>query len=159
MLTAIEKQNWVDALRSGEYEQCQFVLHDGKGYCCLGVLAKVKGYNPIPVRETMYEYNEFTDEEVEIGVSDIVLGFKWEDLDGEGTNYGQDQTGEEVVPDKWLPVLSKEFLTEQGQKLKAGVAQVHSTVVGFLAHLNDTGKTFAEIADWIEENVPAKPNA
>lgn len=34
-------QTWVDALRSGEYQQCQETLHNGKGYCCLGVYAKV----------------------------------------------------------------------------------------------------------------------
>lgn len=30
-------QKWVDALRSGEYEQCKDSLHNGVGYCCLGV--------------------------------------------------------------------------------------------------------------------------
>ena len=29
---------WVEALRSGEYEQTQHALHDGVGFCCLGVL-------------------------------------------------------------------------------------------------------------------------
>lgn len=37
------KQVWVDALRSGDFEQCQGTLHNGKGYCCLGVAAKVWG--------------------------------------------------------------------------------------------------------------------
>lgn len=36
---------WLAALRSGEYQQCEMVLHrpDGldAGYCCLGVLQKV----------------------------------------------------------------------------------------------------------------------
>jgi len=32
------KQLWVDALRSGDYNQTTGVLHDGFGYCCLGVL-------------------------------------------------------------------------------------------------------------------------
>lgn len=32
---------WVAALRSGQYEQTQGVLCDGKGYCCLGVLELV----------------------------------------------------------------------------------------------------------------------
>jgi hypothetical protein len=30
-------QVWVDALRSGEYQQCQQRLADGSGFCCLGV--------------------------------------------------------------------------------------------------------------------------
>jgi len=32
------KQKWLDALRSGEYEQGQAYLRTPKGYCCLGVL-------------------------------------------------------------------------------------------------------------------------
>jgi hypothetical protein len=34
------KQRWVDALRSGEYEQGRGCLHDSNGssFCCLGVL-------------------------------------------------------------------------------------------------------------------------
>jgi hypothetical protein len=32
------KQKWVDALRSGKYQQTQNRLHDENGFCCLGVL-------------------------------------------------------------------------------------------------------------------------
>jgi len=32
------KQKWVSALRSGEYQQTQRLLHDENGFCCLGVL-------------------------------------------------------------------------------------------------------------------------
>jgi hypothetical protein len=34
------KQRWIEALRSGEYEQTQGRLRDETGYCCLGVLLK-----------------------------------------------------------------------------------------------------------------------
>jgi len=34
---------WVDALRSGKYQQTTGTLHNGKGYCCLGVLCDVVG--------------------------------------------------------------------------------------------------------------------
>lgn len=40
-------QEWVDALRSGEYRQTRSVLRDAAGYCCLGVacdLATTHGY-------------------------------------------------------------------------------------------------------------------
>jgi len=30
-------QKWLLALRSGDFKQCRDVLHDGDGYCCLGV--------------------------------------------------------------------------------------------------------------------------
>jgi len=32
------KQKWVDALRSGEYQQTQRYLRTDNGFCCLGVL-------------------------------------------------------------------------------------------------------------------------
>lgn len=39
------KAKWVKALRSGKYPQSTGYLYDafGGGYCCLGVLCKVKG--------------------------------------------------------------------------------------------------------------------
>jgi hypothetical protein len=35
------KDKWVAALRSGEYSQTSSYLHDGKGFCCLGVLTDI----------------------------------------------------------------------------------------------------------------------
>lgn len=35
------KTEWLKRLRSGKYKQCTRVLHDGVGYCCLGVLHKI----------------------------------------------------------------------------------------------------------------------
>jgi hypothetical protein len=43
------KQQWIEALRSGEYSQTQEELRNLDGYCCLGVLcdiySKSKGVN------------------------------------------------------------------------------------------------------------------
>lgn len=36
------KAKWVKALRSGEYEQCQYRLHDHGAFCCIGVGYVVK---------------------------------------------------------------------------------------------------------------------
>jgi len=33
----IAAEEWLDALESNEYTQCLGTLHDGVGYCCLGV--------------------------------------------------------------------------------------------------------------------------
>lgn len=42
-MNKITKKKWIDALRSGKYEQGTHALcRDGK-YCCLGVLAKITG--------------------------------------------------------------------------------------------------------------------
>jgi len=51
------KSKWVKALRSGEYEQCRNALHDGKGYCCLGVLAMVSGVGVDGRSETIIGYD------------------------------------------------------------------------------------------------------
>ena len=34
-------EQWIKALRSGEYEQSKHALQDNKGYCCLGVACKI----------------------------------------------------------------------------------------------------------------------
>lgn len=36
-------ERWVGALRSGEYQQCSRRLHNGRGYCCLGVAEILSG--------------------------------------------------------------------------------------------------------------------
>ena len=45
-LTKKMKKEWLVALRSGKYKQCKGQLHNGEGFCCLGVLldACVLGY-------------------------------------------------------------------------------------------------------------------
>jgi hypothetical protein len=35
------KQQWIDALRSGEYRQGKYALRRGESYCCLGVLSEL----------------------------------------------------------------------------------------------------------------------
>jgi len=35
------RQKWVDALRSGKYQQTTNCLNNARGHCCLGVLAEV----------------------------------------------------------------------------------------------------------------------
>ena len=85
------KQKWVAALRSGEYKQCQRVLHDGVGYCCIGVLEAISGLAP--------EKNA------------VMIGEGIVDRIG-GVNYKS-----------------------------------------ALVSLNDNGKSFSEIADYIEKNL------
>lgn len=52
------KQKWVDALRSGKYEQGRFLLKNNDGqYCCLGVLCDLAVQEGV-ARETA-ESDEF----------------------------------------------------------------------------------------------------
>ncbi len=87
------KAKWLEALRSGEYKQCQSTLTDGIGFCCLGVLANIS--------EIDSSSPHYLESEVD---GDIILG-------------GSIQTR--------------------------------------LGMMNDDGKNFLEIADYIEANIPA----
>lgn len=52
LITKELKTKWVEALRSGEYQQLQGALYDGKNsYCCLGVLQRVRG-TEVPTAHT-----------------------------------------------------------------------------------------------------------
>jgi hypothetical protein len=91
------KRKWVEALRSGKYEQTQGRLHLAGAHCCLGVLCSVRG--------------------MKIGFNDQVI-------------HGG-------VPAGYEPL----------HELVGDKACVK------LADMNDHGKSFAEIADYIEKHL------
>lgn len=45
-MTNEQKTNWIEALRSGKYEQTQGTLKRDQKYCCLGVLQEITGCEP-----------------------------------------------------------------------------------------------------------------
>ena len=53
-MTPVTKQDWIDALRSGEFNQCTGALakrdpeNSTISYCCLGVLATIAGVDAVP---------------------------------------------------------------------------------------------------------------
>lgn len=50
MLTREQRDKWANALESGEFPQCQGVLHNEVGYCCIGVFSiVVLGYSSIDI--------------------------------------------------------------------------------------------------------------
>lgn len=99
------KEDWIKALRSGEYQQgtgflCQ--LKNGKEtYCCLGVLADI-------------EYDGFWEAESKVESA----GSNWK-IEMSSTHYGAHLIGDHDVSE--------------------------------LINMNDEGKTFEEIASWIEK--------
>ena len=116
------KQKWVDALRSGEYEQAEGKLRRISGYCCLGVLCDlVKGE----------------------------LGLEWKQWDGEnyfelgagGANAGLPKSVTDLVG---LP-------DDVGLVKLPRPIKITNRVEGNLAYLNDAGADFNFIADVIEE--------
>ena len=104
------KLRWLNALRSGEYQQGRYaLLRDVNGkeeFCCLGVLCDLHA------RATGRYWTERLDS--------AVLSFDGHaDLPSRAT-------------ERW-----------------AGVSGASSP----LANMNDKGKTFAHIADWIQKNL------
>lgn len=70
-LTEIQEK-WIQALESGEYQQCEKRLHDGHGYCCLGVAAVVLGREFEPVDfEWGYHSGDSRDDFETAGLADV----------------------------------------------------------------------------------------
>jgi hypothetical protein len=107
------KQKWVDALRSGDYQQTQRRLHDENGFCCLGVLCDLYG------KEHNVEWN----------------------LANNGHNY-EFQKFESYLPSSVMKWADLEYRNPP-------VNDEESTLV----RLNDSGSTFAQIANLIEEQL------
>lgn len=97
------KKKWVDALRSGNYEQGSYMLKSGDGrYCCLGVLCDLAVQEGVAREERttntpdpQYYYD---------GAADLLPAsvIKWAGLD---SNNAQVEYGDGVVP---LSVLNDE---------------------------------------------------
>lgn len=127
------KALWVDALRSGDYDQGQGLLRevDG-GYCCLGVLCDLAVKNGIIPEPEVTRGLETVD-----GITDaFVYGTVAED----GETFS---TRENAV---YLPVEVQDWsgVSKHGDRMAADGS------VSSLAVLNDEGKSFEYIADIIE---------
>ncbi len=130
------KKMWLDALRSGEYEQGRghlkqpikdFGEADTKFcHCCLGVLGELL------IKEELFE------------------DLRW-DLGDDGREY-------DTVPDMvYKDHKSAEFLPaplslELGLERRV-VSNLDQRAVIYLADMNDSGRDFLVIADWIEDNL------
>lgn len=128
------KKQWIEALRSGDYYQTRGTLHrlvesdaDGsftrEGYCCLGVLC-----------------------ELAVG-EDVITTQKVPGMARmEYVDPGTGRSEQALLP---YPVRSWAGLSEHG----SGVVVEVDGVTHSLATLNDSGHTFAAIADLIEEKL------
>ncbi len=99
-------KKWVEALRSGDYKQCRYVLRDDtNSYCCLGVLCDI--------------YSKETGKPFPSSPNEVLrpVVMKWAGL---ADKYG---------------TIDK----ESGSSLSLG-------------GMNDCGRTFADIANIIENN-------
>lgn len=117
------KKLWVDALRSGEYKQTDGCLKDSIGYCCLGVLCEL--------------HNKVTGDGQ----------WNYDNAYGDDLNKRDDVPPDCVISWAGLPrenpLVEYEYETYSTQEVRKAR----------IAELNDSGMTFADIADIIEEQL------
>lgn len=127
-MTPVTKQDWIDALRSGEFKQCTGTLAKRENstisYCCLGVLATIAGVDAVPQELPDWENLVFDfDGKLESGVipkayrNTIVSDLDLSTLVAPATNPL-------LPPDDLMRILSSK---------------------------NDKGATFEDIAAYLEE--------
>lgn len=115
-------QKWIEALRSGEFQQTRLILRDTHGYCCLGVLTE------------LYR----TETKQGIWVKEKKL-FQFLTVDGE--SY------ESILP---LEVKKCINIPQSSGKVDLPHLKDRNGCITSLAHLKDQGFTFNQIADIIE---------
>lgn len=126
-MTPVTKQAWIDALRSGEFNQCTGALgkldpEGGINYCCLGVLATLAGAG-----------HRFTPDE-----GDGILVFDFGD--------GSEDSG--IIPLSVRDTIVSDLDLSQEVPV-AGKPDVNE-LMRTLSSKNDRGATFNEIADYLE---------
>ena len=126
------KKKWVKALRSGKYKQGRGELREEDRFCCLGVLCDLS---------KLGEWEEYN--RMDHSFHYLIEGQPYEeDADGCLPNAG------------YLPKPVAEWAgmkTVKGQ-LKNNSRYTHK-IGNTLALLNDSGKSFKEIADIIEKDL------
>lgn len=116
--------DWVQALRSGEYEQGQDYLCRGGKFCCLGVLCEIQGLPKEDVEGDIY--------------------YVFEGLDSYATKRALQQS---VIPRAAQSTILEDLNLRQAVTDEVGDQRALHT---HLICMNDEGKTFTEIADYIE---------
>ncbi len=123
MMNSKIKEAWVNALRSGEYNQGSEKLRGANGYCCLGVLCDIYAKE----HDAQWEFNgydEYSDEKTPQPMD------YW---------YFEEQT--EFLPKsvmKWAELeINNPILLVEDE-------------VDEVAHINDSGYSFSTIADLIQ---------
>lgn len=135
-------ETWIKELRSGRWEQgrdalCSVDTQNGKKcYCCLGVLTELYNVNRIKQRKKQLATKEILNRPND--------GLDVISYESDGLSYEQDSLPTEVR--KWAGM-------ETGIGCLTGVNEPEDYDLDFesLADMNDSGKSFKYIADFIEE--------
>lgn len=119
------KVRWVEALRSGQYEQTEGLLANDNGFCCLGVLCEIAVQDGVVVKEVKDQW-------------------EGDPNDNHVVTYG---VGTEYAMDAVLPSMVYEWAELES----SNPAIMYQDVRHPISDLNDDYKlTFSEIADVIE---------
>ena len=127
------RDRWCAALRSGKYKQGKGHLHQGRKFCCLGVLADIEGaeWELYDDKVTPRIYYSPT-----VGVQNLYFAAS--------KRFGLRDSTEPEAPIRFVTIL---ILMNDGAT--KGDAEVFNLIP-------DKSYTFEEIADWIEQNIPAE---
>lgn len=121
------KQKWLNALRSGDYQQTQKTLRKGDAFCCLGVLCDLY-------------LNEHSDPK----------GCWIRSFSDEYQYSHMDIDDDEIVDTEYIP---HPVMVWSGIKNENPTVMDKNEVEVSISELNDTGYSFKEIADLIEEKM------
>lgn len=134
------KQKWVDALRSGEYQQATGKLKSQEGFCCLGVLCDLYAkehedagweYRGTDRPSDPTDYWYFEDQSEKVSLCLPVSVAQWAGIeDYDGTVH--------------VKVLDEDYCDEDEEDVYCEVDVID---------LNDNGDSFKRIADLIEESL------
>jgi hypothetical protein len=123
-------QDWIEALRSGEYAQGQEALRSSEGYCCLGVACAIA---PEISEETKAKYPDIFDD-------------RW-------IYSYTDSTGRPNWSEAFLPEGAEDLyglFSSNGRPCEGTTDTLDDGKWALLWDLNDEGWSFAQIADLLE---------
>lgn len=140
------RAKWVAALRSGEYQQTTGVLtevnglDDALGYCCLGVLCELARADGVPL-------------EIVVCSEERAMDDHFEYVDARAYNGSATMPPLDVA--KWAGSFQpryEDWRVRRPGTESGGVGAVDP----YLANENDSGRSFKEIADLIENDLDAE---
>ena len=131
------KQKWIDALRSGKYEQGSEKLRSVTGYCCLGVLCDLYAQE-YATQWKFKSYNDITDEE-----------------NPDTYDYWYFEEQSEFLP---YSVMDWAGLKTNNPQVRVEVEDNEDEdnshyADALIANVNDSGYTFNDISKLIEEHL------
>ena len=130
------KQKWIDALRSGKYEQCSGKLRGANGYCCLGVLCDLYAQE----HDTQWEFRGY--------------GEHGDETNPQPMDYWYFEDRSEYLPES---VMDWAGLKTPNPNVRIDVEDNEDEDNWYyqdeIANVNDSGYSFNQIAEVIQQQL------